>query len=123
MATATVCAMLGLDCTVYMGAVDCERQKLNVFRMNTLGAKVIPVHAGQRTLKEAVNEATRDLVSNVRDTYYLIGSAVGPHPLPTIVRAFQSIMGKEMRAQMLDKAGRLPDAVVACVGGGLNAIG
>jgi len=122
-ATATVCAMLGLDCTVYMGAVDCERQKLNVFRMNTLGAKVIPVQDGQRTLKDAINEATRDWVTNVRDTHYLIGSAVGPHPFPTIVRDFQSVMGKEMRAQMLDKAGRLPDAVVACVGGGSNAIG
>jgi tryptophan synthase len=122
-ATATVCAMLGLDCTVYMGAVDCERQKLNVFRMNTLGAKVVPVQDGQRTLKDAINEAMRDWVTNVRDTHYLIGSAVGPHPFPTIVRDFQSVMGKEMRAQMLEKAGKLPDAVVACVGGGSNAIG
>ena len=122
-ATATVCAMLGLDCTVYMGAVDCERQKLNVFRMNTLGAKVVPVQEGQRTLKDAINEAMRDWVTNVRDTHYLIGSAVGPHPFPIIVRDFQSVMGKEMRAQMLDKAGKLPDAVVACVGGGSNAIG
>jgi tryptophan synthase len=122
-ATATVCAMLGLDCTVYMGAVDCERQKLNVFRMNTLGAKVVPVHDGQKTLKDAINEAMRDWVTNVRDTHYLIGSAVGPHPFPAIVREFQSVMGREMRAQMLEKAGKLPDAVVACVGGGSNAIG
>ena len=122
-ATATVCAKLGLDCTVYMGAVDCERQKLNVFRMNTLGAKVVPVKEGQATLKDAINEAMRDWVTNVRDTHYLIGSAVGPHPFPTIVRDFQSVMGKEMRAQMLEKAGKLPDVVIACVGGGSNAIG
>jgi tryptophan synthase len=95
-----------------MGAVDCERQKLNVFRMNTLG-----------TLKDAINDAMRDWVTNVRDTHYLIGSAVGPHPFPTIVRFFQSVMGKEIRSQMLEKAGKLPDAVVACVGGGSNAIG
>jgi len=122
-ATATVCAKLGLDCTVYMGAVDCERQKLNVFRMNTLGAKVVPVKEGQATLKDAINEAMRDWVTNVRDTHYLIGSAVGPHPFPTIVRDFQSVMGREMRAQMLEKAGKLPDVVIACVGGGSNAIG
>lgn len=122
-ATATICAKLGLDCTVYMGAVDCERQKLNVFRMNTLGAKVVPVQDGQRTLKDAINEAMRDWVTNVRDTHYLIGSAVGPHPFPTVVRDFQSVMGREMRAQMLEKAGKLPDAIVACVGGGSNAIG
>lgn len=122
-ATATVCAKLGLDCTVYMGAVDCERQKLNVFRMNTLGAKVVPVEDGQRTLKDAINEAMRDWVTNVRDTHYLIGSAVGPHPFPTVVRDFQSVMGREMKVQMLEKAGKLPDAVVACVGGGSNAIG
>jgi len=122
-ATATVCAMLGMECIVYMGAVDCERQKLNVFRMNTLGAKVVPVEDGQRTLKDAINEAMRDWVTNVRNTHYLIGSAVGPHPFPTIVRDFQSVMGREMRAQMLEKAGKLPDAVVACVGGGSNAIG
>jgi tryptophan synthase len=122
-ATATVCAKLGLDCTVYMGAVDCERQKLNVFRMNTLGAKVVPVQDGQKTLKDAINEAMRDWVTNVRDTHYLIGSAVGPHPFPTIVRDFQSVMGREMREQMLEKTGKLPDAVVACVGGGSNAIG
>merc|ERR1740139_262695 len=122
-ATATVCAMLGLECIVYMGAVDCERQKLNVFRMRTLGAKVVAVQTGQRTLKDAINEAMRDWVTNVRTTHYLIGSAVGPHPFPTIVRDFQSVMGKEIRAQMLEKAGKLPDAVVACVGGGSNAIG
>ena len=122
-ATATICAKLGLDCTVYMGAVDCERQKLNVFRMNTLGAKVVPVKEGQATLKDAINEAMRDWVTNVRDTHYLIGSAVGPHPFPTIVRDFQCIMGTEMKAQMLEKAGKLPDVVIACVGGGSNAIG
>jgi len=123
-ATATVCAMLGLDCTVYMGAVDCERQKLNVFRMNTLGAKVVPVEDGQRTLKDAINEAMRDWVTNVRDTHYLIGSAVGPHPFPTVVRDFQSVIGKEIKEQFKEKNdGRLPDAVVACVGGGSNAIG
>mmetsp|Transcript_3289 Transcript_3289/g.5085 ORF Transcript_3289/g.5085 Transcript_3289/m.5085 type:complete len:699 (+) Transcript_3289:258-2354(+) len=122
-ATATICAKLGLDCTVYMGAVDCERQKLNVFRMNTLGAKVVPVHDGLATLKDAINEAMRDWVTNVRNTHYLIGSAVGPHPFPTIVRDFQSVMGTEIKAQMLDKAGKLPDVVIACVGGGSNAIG
>jgi tryptophan synthase len=122
-ATATICAKLGLDCTVYMGAVDCERQKLNVFRMNTLGAKVVAVQEGQRTLKDAINEAMRDWVTNVRNTHYLIGSAVGPHPFPTIVRDFQSVIGREMRAQMLEKAGKLPDVVIACVGGGSNAIG
>jgi len=123
-ATATVCAMLGLECIVYMGAVDCERQKLNVFRMNTLGAKVVPVEAGQKTLKDAINEAMRDWVTNVRDTHYLIGSAVGPHPFPTIVRDFQSVIGKEIKEQFTAKNnGKLPDAVVACVGGGSNAIG
>jgi len=122
-ATATICAKLGLDCTVYMGAVDCERQRLNVFRMNTLGAKVVPVTDGQATLKDAINEAMRDWVTNVRDTHYLIGSAVGPHPFPTIVRDFQSVMGTEMKAQMQEKAGKLPDVVIACVGGGSNAIG
>eukprot|EP00980_Cylindrotheca_fusiformis_P004662 scaffold991_cov128-Cylindrotheca_fusiformis.AAC.34 len=123
-ATATVCAMMGLDATIYMGAVDCERQKLNVFRMNTLGAKVVPVEVGQKTLKDAINEAMRDWVTNVRDTHYLIGSAVGPHPFPTIVRDFQSVMGKEIKEQFKAKNnGRLPDAIVACVGGGSNAIG
>ena len=122
-ATATVCAMLGLECIVYMGEVDTERQKLNVFRMNTLGATVVPVKNGQRTLKDAINEAMRDWVTNVRDTHYLIGSAVGPHPFPTIVRDFQSVIGKEIKVEMQNKIGKLPDAVVACVGGGSNAIG
>ena len=122
-ATAAVCAHFGLDCTIYMGAVDCDRQQLNVFRMKVLGAKVVPVESGQRTLKDAINEAMRDWVTNVRDTHYLIGSAIGAHPFPTIVRDFQSVMGKEARAQMLEKAGKLPDVVVACVGGGSNAIG
>jgi tryptophan synthase len=122
-ATATICAKLGLECIVYMGAVDCERQKLNVFRMNTLGATVVPVQDGQRTLKDAINEAMRDWVTNVRNTHYLIGSAVGPHPFPTIVRDFQSVMGREIKQQMKERAGKLPDAVVACVGGGSNAIG
>ena len=122
-ATAAVCAHFGLECIVYMGAVDCERQQLNVFRMNVLGAKVVPVESGSRTLKDAINEAMRDWVTNVRDTHYLIGSAIGPHPFPTIVRDFQSVIGKEARAQMLQKAGKLPDVVVACVGGGSNAIG
>lgn len=122
-ATAAVCAHFGLDCTVYMGAVDCERQKLNVFRMNVLGAKVVPVEAGSKTLKDAINEAMRDWVTNVRTTHYLIGSAIGPHPFPTIVRDLQSVIGREARQQMLDKAGKLPDLVVACVGGGSNAIG
>merc|ERR1712070_1065863 len=122
-ATATVCAMLGMECIVYMGAVDCERQKLNVFRMNTLGAKVVPVEDGQRTLKDAINEAMRDWVTNVRDTHYLIGSAVGPHPFPKIVRDFQSVIGKEIKEQFTEMTGQLPDVVVACVGGGSNAIG
>lgn len=122
-ATATVCAMLGLECVVYMGAVDCERQKLNVFRMKTLGAEVVPVESGSRTLKDAINEAMRDWVTNVRTTHYLIGSAVGPHPFPGIVRDLQSVIGRETRQQMLDQAGKLPDVVLACVGGGSNAIG
>jgi tryptophan synthase len=122
-ATAAVCAHFNLDCTVYMGAVDCDRQRLNVFRMQVLGAKVVPVESGSKTLKDAINEAMRDWVTNVRTTHYLIGSAIGPHPFPTIVRDFQSVMGREAREQMLLKAGRLPDAVVACVGGGSNAIG
>jgi tryptophan synthase len=122
-ATAAVCAHFGLECTIYMGAVDCQRQQLNVFRMKVLGATVIPVESGQKTLKDAINEAMRDWVTNVRDTHYLIGSAIGAHPFPTIVRNFQSVMGKEARAQMLEKAGKLPDVVVACVGGGSNAIG
>ena len=123
-ATAAVCAHFGLDCTVYMGAVDCERQKLNVFRMSVLGAKCVPVQSGSSTLKDAINEAMRDWVTNVRDTHYLIGSAIGPHPFPTIVRDLQAVIGQEARAQILEKNnGKLPDAVVACVGGGSNAIG
>lgn len=122
-ATAAVCAQLGMECTIYMGAVDCERQQLNVFRMNVLGAKVVAVQSGSRTLKDAINDAMRDWVTNVRDTHYIIGSAIGPHPFPTIVRDFQSVMGKEARQQMLDRAGKLPDCVVCCVGGGSNAIG
>jgi len=123
-ASATVCALLGLDCVVYMGAVDCARQSLNVFRMNVLGAKCVPVRAGEATLKDAINEAMRDWVTNVRNTHYLIGSAIGPHPFPTIVRDFQSVIGSEARAQYLEmNNGSLPDAIVACVGGGSNAIG
>merc|ERR1711968_393103 len=123
-ATATVCALLGLECVIYMGAVDCARQSLNVFRMNVLGAKCVPVRAGEATLKDAINEAMRDWVTNVRDTHYLIGSAIGPHPFPTIVRDFQSVIGTEARSQFMERNnGKLPDCVVACVGGGSNAIG
>ncbi len=122
-ATATACAMLGLECVVYMGSEDVRRQSLNVFRMKMLGATVVPVKSGSRTLKDAINEAMRDWVTNVRTTHYVIGSAVGPHPFPTIVRDFQSVIGREARAQMLEQAGKLPDAAVACVGGGSNAIG
>jgi tryptophan synthase beta chain len=122
-ATATVCARFGLPCVVYMGAVDVERQKPNVFRMNLLGAEVRPVTSGSATLKDAMNEAIRDWVSNVDDTYYLIGSAAGMHPYPVMVRDFQAIIGREAKAQILEAEGRLPDAVVACVGGGSNAIG
>jgi tryptophan synthase beta chain len=122
-ATATACALLGLECRVYMGVDDMARQALNVVRMRLLGAEVIGVDAGSRTLKDAINEAMRDWVTNVTDTYYLLGSALGPHPYPLMVREFQSIIGREARAQILDQAGRLPDAVVACVGGGSNAIG
>jgi tryptophan synthase beta chain len=122
-ATATVCARFGLPCIVYMGAVDVERQSPNVFRMNLLGAEVRPVTSGAGTLKDAMNEALRDWVSNVGDTYYLIGSAAGPHPYPAMVRDFQAVVGHEARAQMLEAEGRLPDAVVACIGGGSNAIG
>ncbi len=122
-ATATVCAKFGLECVIYMGAEDVRRQALNVFRMRLLGAKVIPVESGSKTLKDAINEATRDWVTTVDYTHYLIGSAIGPHPFPTIVREFQSVIGRESREQMLKKAGKLPDAVVACVGGGSNAIG
>src|SRR5215216_1611040 len=122
-ATATVCAMLGLECVVYMGEEDVRRQSLNVFRMKLLGAEVVPVHGGSRTLKDAINEAMRDWVANVRTSYYLIGSVVGPHPYPIMVREFQSVIGREAREQMLAETHRLPDAVVACVGGGSNAIG
>jgi tryptophan synthase beta chain len=122
-ATATACALLGLECHVYMGAEDMDRQSLNVFRMELLGAEVCRVDAGSRTLKDAINEAMRDWVSNVGDTYYLLGSVLGPHPYPLMVREFQSVIGREARAQILEMAGRLPDAIVACVGGGSNAIG
>jgi len=122
-ATATVCAMLGLECIVYMGEDDIQRQSLNVFRMKLLGAEVRSVASGSRTLKDAINEAIRDWVTNIETTFYLIGSAVGPHPYPRIVRDFQSIIGKEAREQILAQEGRLPDKVVACVGGGSNAIG
>jgi tryptophan synthase beta chain len=122
-ATATVCALFGLKCVVYMGALDVRRQKLNVFRMQLLGAEVREVNAGARTLKDAINEALRDWVTNVADTYYLLGSALGPHPYPLMVRDFQSVIGREARAQILESSGRLPDALVACVGGGSNSIG
>ena len=122
-ATATAAALLGLECEVYMGAEDVERQALNVFRMRLLGARVIPVEAGSRTLKDAINEALRDWVTNVRTTYYLLGSALGPHPYPMMVRDFHTVIGREARAQTRRVLGRLPDVVVACVGGGSNAIG
>ena len=122
-ATATACAKFGLECIVYMGSEDVRRQALNVFRMRLLGAEVIPVDAGARTLKDAINEAIRDWVTNVRSTYYLIGSAIGPHPYPVIVRELQSVIGRESREQMLTSTGRLPDVAIACVGGGSNAIG
>ncbi len=122
-ATATVCALFGLPCIVYMGAVDVERQAPNVLRMNLLGAEVRPVTSGASTLKDAMNEALRDWVTNVTDTYYLIGSAAGPHPYPMMVRDFQRVIGVETRAQIMEAEGRLPDALIACVGGGSNAIG
>ncbi len=122
-ATATACAFLGLECVVYMGEEDVRRQALNVFRMELLGAKVEVVKSGSRTLKDAVNEATRDWVTNVRTTHYIIGSAVGPHPYPEMVRDFQSVIGRETKEQILKSEGRLPDTIVACVGGGSNAIG
>jgi tryptophan synthase beta chain len=122
-ATATVCALLGLECHVYMGSEDMARQSLNVFRMRLLGAEVVEVKAGSRTLKDAINEAMRDWVTNVSDTYYLLGSVLGPHPYPLMVREFQSVIGREARAQCLEQLGRLPDAIVACVGGGSNAMG
>ncbi len=122
-ATATVCALLGLDCVIYMGEKDTQRQELNVFRMEMLGAKVVPVTTGTATLKDAVDAALEDFVKNAEDTFYLLGSAVGPHPYPTMVREFQSIIGKEARKQIVEAEGRLPDYVIACIGGGSNAIG
>jgi tryptophan synthase beta chain len=122
-ATATAAALFGLECVVYMGAVDVERQALNVFRMEMLGARVVPVDSGSRTLKDAINEAFRDWVTNVETTHYVIGSVVGPHPFPWMVSELQKVLGEEARAQMHDKAGRMPDLVVACVGGGSNAMG
>ncbi|MBI1181644.1 MAG: tryptophan synthase subunit beta [Alphaproteobacteria bacterium] len=122
-ATATVAARFGLECLIFMGETDIERQKPNVFRMNLLGAKVVPVHSGARTLKDAMNEALRDWVTNVESTYYLIGTAAGPHPYPAMVRDFQAVIGQETREQMLAAEGRLPDTLMACVGGGSNAIG
>ena len=122
-ATATVCARFGLPCVIYMGAVDVARQQPNVFRMKLLGAEVVPVESGARTLKDAMNEAMRDWVANVHDTFYIIGTAAGPHPYPELVRDFQSVIGKEARAQMLARTGALPDLLVAAVGGGSNAIG
>jgi tryptophan synthase beta chain len=122
-ATATVAAMFGLKCVIYMGAVDCERQSLNVYRMKMLGAEVVPVHAGQKTLKEAVNEAMRDWVTHVRSTHYILGTAYGAHPYPVMVRNFHRVIGDEARKQILEKEGRLPNLLLACVGGGSNAIG
>src|SRR5215204_292393 len=122
-ATATVCALFGLNCVVYMGSEDMRRQALNVFRMQLLGAEVREVNAGSRTLKDAINEALRDWVTNVGDTYYLLGSALGPHPYPLMVRDFQSVIGREARTQILEHEGRLPDVLIACVGGGSNSIG
>ncbi len=122
-ATATVAAMFGMKCVIYMGAVDCERQALNVYRMKMLGADVVPVHAGQKTLKEAVNEAMRDWVTNVRSTHYILGTAYGAHPYPVMVRNFHRVIGDEARRQILEREERLPDVLVACVGGGSNAIG
>ncbi len=122
-ATATACALFGLPCEVFMGALDVDRQALNVFRMKALGAKVRPVESGSRTLKDAMNEAMRTWVSQVGDTYYVIGSAAGPHPYPTIVRDFQSVIGREIRTQSIVSFGKLPDAIIACIGGGSNAIG
>ncbi len=122
-ATAAVCAMFGLECIIYMGEEDIRRQSLNVFRMKLMGAEVKPVSTGSRTLKDAINEAIRDWVTNVRNSYYLLGSVVGPHPYPSMVRDFQSVIGKETRAQILARCNRLPDYIIACVGGGSNAIG
>ena len=122
-ATATICARYGLECVVYMGAEDVKRQSPNVYRMHLLGAKVVPVHSGSRTLKDALNEAMRDWVTNVENTFYVIGTVAGPHPYPTMVREFQSVIGEECLVQMPERAGRQPDAVVACIGGGSNAMG
>ncbi|SDW96676.1 tryptophan synthase subunit beta [Paenibacillus sp. CF384] len=122
-ATATACAMFNMDCVIYMGAEDTRRQSLNVFRMELLGATVVPVHKGQGRLKDAVDEALNDLIQNYKNTFYLLGSAVGPHPFPTMVKHFQSVISEESKRQILEKEGRLPDAVLACVGGGSNAIG
>ena len=122
-ATATAAALMDMECTVYMGREDTERQALNVFRMQLLGAKVVAVESGTKTLKDAVNEALRQWTANVNDTYYVLGSVMGPHPYPEMVRDFQSVIGKEVKAQMLEKEGRLPDVVMACVGGGSNAMG
>src|SRR5438445_1205265 len=121
-ATATVCALLGLECHVYMGTEDMARQALNVFRMRLLGAEVCPVESGSKTLKDAINEAMRDWVTNVADTYYLLGSVLGPHPYPLMVREFQSVIGKEARVQVFEHTGKLPRAIVACIGGGSNAM-
>jgi tryptophan synthase beta chain len=122
-ATATVCALLGLECDVYMGEEDIRRQELNVFRMQLLGARVVPVSSGSKTLKDAINEAMRDWVTNVRTTYYMLGSVLGPHPYPAMVRDFQSVIGREARMQIIEAEGRLPDILIACVGGGSNAMG
>jgi tryptophan synthase beta chain len=122
-ATATAAALLGLECVIYMGELDMERQRLNVFRMKLLGAEVVPVRSGSRTLKDAINEALRDWVTNVRTTHYILGSVTGPHPFPKMVRYFQSVIGREAKQQIIEREGRLPDFVVACVGGGSNAIG
>ncbi len=122
-ATATVCARYGMECVVYMGAEDIERQKINVFRMTLMGAKVVPVTSGSKTLKDALNEAMRDWVTNVDDTFYIIGTVAGPHPYPALVRDFQAVIGEEARVQMQEETGRLPDALVACIGGGSNAMG
>jgi len=122
-ATATACARFGLECIIYMGEEDVRRQALNVFRIKMLGGKVIPVSSGSKTLKDAINEALRDWVTNLSTTHYLVGSAIGPHPFPTIVRDFQRVIGREIKSQLKELKGKLPDAVVACVGGGSNAIG
>src|SRR4029077_17102068 len=122
-ATATVAAMFGMKCVIYMGAVDCKRQELNVYRMKMLGAEVVPVHVGQKTLKEAVNEAMRDWVTNVRNTHYILGTAYGAHPYPVMVRNFHRVIGDEARRQIIEQEERLPDLLIACVGGGSNAIG